>query len=79
MVRFTDGKPDNKAYRRYRIRGVEGQNDFASMLEVVRRRYSRIVNESADLFSKPAHMGTYAWLQQLLLILRGALHPRHRA
>lgn len=65
MVRFTNGKPDNKAYRRYRIRGVEGQNDFASMLEVVRRRYSRIVNESAALFDKPAEVGTYAWLKQL--------------
>ena len=65
MVRFTNGRPDNKAYRRYRIRGVDGQNDFASMLEVVRRRYSRIVNESSALFDKPEGMGTYAWLQQL--------------
>ncbi len=65
MVRFTDGKADNQAYRRYRIRGVDGQNDFASMLEVVRRRYSRIVHESSVLFDKPEHMGTYAWLKQL--------------
>ena len=65
MVRFTQGRPDNKAYRRYRIRGVDGQNDFASMLEVVRRRYSRIVNESAALFDKPEGMDTYAWLKQL--------------
>ena len=65
MVRFTNGRPDNKAYRRYRIRGVDGQNDFASMLEVVRRRYSRIVNESAGLFGKPENTDTYAWLQQL--------------
>ena len=47
MVRFTDGLPDNKAYRRYRIRSVEGQNDFASMAEVVRRRYARILRENA--------------------------------
>ena len=65
MVRFTNGRPDNKAYRRYRIRGVDGQNDFASMLEVVRRRYSRIVNESSALYDKPEGMGTYAWLLQL--------------
>ena len=65
MVRFTNGRPDNAAYRRYRIRGVDGQNDFASMLEVVRRRYSRIVNESSALYEKPADIGTYAWLQQL--------------
>ncbi len=65
MVRFTEGRADNKAYRRYRIKGVDGQNDFASMLEVVRRRYSRIVHESSVLFDKPEGMGTYAWLRQL--------------
>ena len=46
MVRFTDGKPDNKNYRRYRIRTVEGQDDYASMAEVIRRRYSRILMEN---------------------------------
>ena len=46
MVRFTDGKPDNQNYRRYRIRTVEGQDDFASMAEVIRRRYSRILAEN---------------------------------
>ena len=67
MVRFTQGRPDNAAYRRYRIKGVDGQNDFASMLEVVRRRYSRIVNESSALFDKPAGVDTYAWLKELSL------------
>jgi len=47
MVRFTDGRPDNQNYRRYRIRTVAGQDDFASMAEVVRRRYSRILLENA--------------------------------
>jgi excinuclease ABC subunit C len=47
MVRFVDGLPDNQAYRRYRIRTVKGQDDFASMAEVVRRRYSRILLENA--------------------------------
>jgi len=46
MVRFTGGKPDNQNYRRYRIQSVEGQDDFASMAEVVRRRYSRILMEN---------------------------------
>ncbi len=45
MVRFRDGVPDNANYRRYRIRIVSGQNDFAAMAEVVRRRYSRILLE----------------------------------
>ncbi len=48
MVRFTGGRPDNQKYRRYRIRGVGGQDDFASMAEVVRRRYARILRENAD-------------------------------
>lgn len=65
MVRFTQGRPDPRAYRRYRIRGVEGQNDFASMLEVVRRRYSRIVHESAAVAEKPEGMDLYAWLRAL--------------
>lgn len=46
MVRFTDGRPDNGNYRRYRIRTVQGQDDFASMAEVVFRRYSRILKEN---------------------------------
>jgi excinuclease ABC subunit C len=46
MVRFTDGAPDNGSYRRYRIRSVAGQDDFASMAEVIRRRYSRILQEN---------------------------------
>ena len=45
MICFRDGKPDRANYRRYRIRTVEGQDDFASMAEVVRRRYSRVLNE----------------------------------
>lgn len=65
MVRFSNGRPDNSAYRRYRIRGVDGQNDFASMLEVVRRRYSRIVNESSLLYDKPSDTDTYTWLRLL--------------
>ena len=43
MVRFTDGRPDNQNYRRYRIKTVQGQDDFASMAEVVRRRYARLL------------------------------------
>ena len=65
MVRFTHGRPDNRAYRRYRIKSVELQNDFASMLEVVRRRYSRILGESSALFNKPHELSSYAWLKQL--------------
>ena len=47
MVRFVNGSPENKSYRRYRIKTVQGQDDFASMAEVVRRRYSRILVENS--------------------------------
>jgi excinuclease ABC subunit C len=47
MVRFVNGSPENKSYRRYRIKTVQGQDDFASMAEVVRRRYSRILLENS--------------------------------
>ena len=48
MVRFTNGSADTAAYRRYRIRSVSTQNDFASMAEVVRRRYQRILLEGRN-------------------------------
>jgi len=46
MVRFIDGSPDNQSYRRYRIKSVDGQDDFASMAEVVNRRYRHIVEKN---------------------------------
>jgi excinuclease ABC subunit C len=48
MVCFRDGVPDKDNYRRYRVRTVEGQDDFASMAEVVRRRYSRVLLEARE-------------------------------
>ncbi|MDF1741151.1 MAG: excinuclease ABC subunit UvrC [Verrucomicrobiales bacterium] len=48
MVRFKNGVSDNSNYRRYRIKTVKGQDDFASMAEVVRRRYSRILLEARE-------------------------------
>ena len=46
MVCFRGGVPDKDNYRRYRIRTVVGQDDFASMAEVVRRRYARVLLEA---------------------------------
>jgi excinuclease ABC subunit C len=48
MVCFRDGVPDKDSYRRYRVRTVVGQDDFASMAEVVRRRYSRVLLEARE-------------------------------
>jgi excinuclease ABC subunit C len=49
MVRFTEGKPDKKNYRRFRIKTVAGIDDPASIGEIVRRRYSRLVQEGSPL------------------------------
>jgi len=46
LVSFRNGRPDRSNYRRFRIKSVEGQDDFASVAEVVRRRYSRLLKES---------------------------------
>src|SRR5262252_2281525 len=54
MVCFRDGVPDKDCYRRYRVRTVEGQDDFASMAEVVRRRYSRVLLETRRTNADPA-------------------------
>lgn len=49
MVCFKNGVPANKEYRHYHIKTVEGINDFASMSEVVYRRYKRLIDENTTL------------------------------
>lgn len=49
MVRFVDARPEKKGYRHFNIKTVEGPNDFASMKEIVWRRYKRILEESDQL------------------------------
>jgi excinuclease ABC subunit C len=49
MVQFRGGRPDKSNYRRFRIKGVQGIDDFASIAEVVRRRYSRLVEEKQEM------------------------------
>lgn len=49
MVSFLDGKPRKSEYRKFSIRTVEGVDDFASMREVVHRRYSRLLEEGQPL------------------------------
>ncbi len=45
MVQFENGRPAKNNYRKYRIVGVRGQDDFASIAEAVRRRYQRVLTE----------------------------------
>ncbi|MBA2873715.1 excinuclease ABC subunit UvrC [Thermaerobacillus caldiproteolyticus] len=49
MIVFIDGKPEKKEYRKYKIKTVEGPDDYESMREVVRRRYTRVLKEQLPL------------------------------
>ncbi len=49
MVQFVKGKPNKKEYRHFNIKTVEGPNDFASMEEIIERRYSRLLKEEKPL------------------------------
>ena len=49
MVSFLDGKARKSEYRKYKIETVEGVDDFASMREVVRRRYTRVIAENLGM------------------------------
>lgn len=68
MVCFRDGLPDRASYRRYRITTTGGQNDFASMAEVVRRRYARVLGEGSarvrDEAAEPGATVDYSQTQE---------------
>lgn len=49
MVRFVEGRPDKKGYRHFNIKTVQGPDDFASMKEIVWRRYRRILDDGEPL------------------------------
>ena len=49
MVQFVNAKPRKKEYRHFNIKTVEGPNDFASMEEIIMRRYGRLLNENKEL------------------------------
>lgn len=53
MVVFIDGEADRSQYRRFRIKTVEGANDFASLQEVLVRRLSKLGTDEEDRFPKP--------------------------
>ena len=60
MVVFLDGRPATREYRRFRIKSIEGPDDFASMAEVMRRRFRRLgelrKEERAEGFELPAEL-----------------------
>ncbi|WP_338750502.1 excinuclease ABC subunit UvrC [Bacillus sp. FJAT-52991] len=49
MIVFVDGKPMKKEYRKFKIKTVEGPDDYESMREVIRRRYTRVLKEELPL------------------------------
>lgn len=66
MVVFFNGKPQKSAYKRFQIAGLDGQNDYAAMYEVVKRRFAHYVNGDSGFDDAP----------DLLLIDGGAEHAR---
>ena len=70
MVVFIDGVPAKKEYRHFRIKTVEGANDFASMNEVLQRRFSHGLAEKAqrEAEGKPLIGGKFSDLPDLILI-----------
>ncbi|MGG0815235.1 excinuclease ABC subunit UvrC [Paenibacillus alvei] len=49
MVVFIDGKPAKKEYRKYKVRTVQGPDDYETMREVIRRRYERVLKEQLEM------------------------------
>jgi excinuclease ABC subunit C len=54
MVVFEDGRPKNAHYRRFQIKTVEGPNDYASMQEMLRRRFKRLAGERREMRNSPS-------------------------
>src|SRR5437899_4334386 len=63
MVSFRNGRPDRVNYRRFRMKTVVGQDDFACMAETIRRRYTRLKSEIAS-----GRSGKWSNVPDLILI-----------
>jgi excinuclease ABC subunit C len=55
LVSFRHGRPDRSNYRRFRMRSVAGQDDFACMAETIRRRYTRVLKETTESSEQSAN------------------------
>jgi len=66
MIVFCDGKPKKSEYKRFKIENLEGQDDYASMRQVIDRRFTRYVNGDAGFESTP----------DILLIDGGVIHAQ---
>jgi excinuclease ABC subunit C len=73
LVSFKNGRPDRSNYRKFKIKSVTGQNDFACMAETIRRRYTRLLREAKEKKGKveepsSPQMSAYSNMPDLILI-----------
>jgi excinuclease ABC subunit C len=81
MVMWEDGKMKKSDYRKFIIRSVDGVDDFASMREVVTRRYKRVLDEATPSRAKPARAGDPGSRGNMpnLVLIDGGLGQLHAA
>ncbi|NDL67220.1 excinuclease ABC subunit UvrC [Anaerotalea alkaliphila] len=70
MVVFEDGEPKRSDYRKFKIKSVQGPNDYASLEEVLRRRFSHAFQEQREILEKgmDARYGSFTRLPDLILM-----------
>ena len=74
MVQFVKGKPNKAGYRHFNIKTVEGPDDYASMKEVVRRRYSRLIEEQKPLPNLISTDGGKGQMEVVRQVIQDELH-----
>lgn len=74
MVQFVNGKPNKAGYRHFNIKTVQGPDDYASMREVVRRRYSRLKEEGKELPDLIITDGGKGQMEVVRQVIEGELH-----
>ena len=74
MVQFVNGKPNKAGYRHFNIKTVQGPDDYASMKEVVRRRYSRLIDEGKELPNLIITDGGKGQMEVVRQVIQDELH-----
>ena len=74
VVQFVNGKPNKSAYRHFNIKTVVGPDDYASMKEVVRRRYSRLIEEEKPFPDLIVTDGGKGQMEVVRQVLQDELH-----
>jgi len=74
MVQFVNGKPNKAGYRHFNIKTVEGPDDYASMKEVVHRRYSRLIEEDKPLPNLIITDGGKGQMEVVRQVIQDELH-----